>query len=236
MNLIKNRVKPNYLSLVWKNNDTRELLIIGRITREANGARLDYLINTDDFRKAQKNGFTCFPAFPDINKSYTINVLEVFSRRIPPRNRGDYDEFLQGIGLPISVKDTILDFDLLGYSEVRLPCDGFAIINSYDEIDSNCDFLTEVAGFRYQPEALNLLNNNKITKGLKVDIQIEDGNEYDINAVKVVFEGEKIGYINRAQNKAFRRWIQNKRNISAQIEKINGTQDRPSVILFVEIR
>ncbi|MFC1546441.1 HIRAN domain-containing protein [bacterium] len=243
MNFIKNILEPNHLFLVWKDNWKDEtgkisgtIRIIGNIIRNNGGARLEYLSDTDDFKLAREHGFKCYPAFPDISKTYSTNVLEVFSRRIPPRSREDYNDFLEEIRLPKSVDISDFAFALLGYSEVRLPSDGFAIINPFDNVDSDCEFLTEIAGLRYYSKAVNMLKRKDINISTIVNIEIEENNKFDPNAVKIVFNGEKIGNINRVQAQSFKRWILNNKHISAQVEKINGTDERPSVILFVKIR
>ncbi|MFC1566908.1 hypothetical protein ACFL4A_03600 [bacterium] len=233
MNLIKHTMEPTRLLLTWKDKANSRLLIIAEILRENDNAKLTYLASTEDFKKAQENGFKYFPAFPDINKIHTVNVMEIFSRRIPPKQREDYNEFLQEIRLPKDVN--ISNFALLGYSEVKLPSDGFAIINPFDNVESNIEFLTEIAGFRHYPKAVEMLNEDELRISLPVNIEIEDTNKYDKLAVKAMLNNEKIGNINRVQNKAFRRWIHKHKKISAQIEKINGTPERPSIILFIKV-
>ncbi|MFH1714789.1 MAG: HIRAN domain-containing protein [Elusimicrobiota bacterium] len=234
MNLIEHIFEPNHLFLVWKDPKGRSLRVIAKLERDNGGARLTYLVDTDDFKLAQKNGFMCYPAFPDINRTYTINVLEVFSKRIPPRQREDYNEFLAEIRLPANAG--VSDFALLGYSEVRLPSDGYAIINPFDEVDSDCEFLSEIAGLRYYDKAINLLKNQQIKKGVSVAIMPDDDNQYDNNAVKVLFKDQTIGYVNRIQAKTIRRWLSTGKKVLAEVEKINGSEDRPSVILFIKVR
>jgi hypothetical protein len=95
---------------------------------------------------AQKNGFEPYPTFPDIELVYD-NVIDAFMRRLPPRKRGDFTKYLEGLRLLPNA--SLRDFTLLGYSGAKPPSDGFSIIHPFNNIDSCCELLLKVAGFRH---------------------------------------------------------------------------------------
>ncbi|MCD6038940.1 MAG: hypothetical protein K0S27_340 [Gammaproteobacteria bacterium] len=72
--------------------------IVAELNRMENGINLTYLVNTEDFRKAQNKGFKSYTAFQDIHKIHH-NVLDAFMRRLPPRTRGDFSEYMEGLRL-----------------------------------------------------------------------------------------------------------------------------------------
>ncbi|WP_404361438.1 HIRAN domain-containing protein [Methylotuvimicrobium sp. KM1] len=89
----------------------------------------------------------------------------------------------------------------------------------------------EVEGFRYQrPIALK-----DISVGMNVDLVAEPENEHDHQAVRIEAMGNKIGYVNKVQSPAFIRWLQDDNTITAVIERINGTEERPLIYIYGRI-
>ncbi len=92
--------------------------------------------------------------------------------------------------------------------------------------------MLEVAGFRYyvdrnRPMALSV--------GQSVDIAPEPDNPKDPNAVQILSDGHKIGYVNRLQTKTFLRWLVERR-VSGVVERLNGSVEKPRAFIFVRVR
>ncbi len=90
-----------------------------------------YLKGTDDFQAAEAAGFKGFPAFRLEDTEIRHGVLESLMRRLPPRNREDFGDYLRLHGLPASFK--LSDLALLGHTGARLPSDGFALVPEFPE-------------------------------------------------------------------------------------------------------
>ncbi|KAA0891652.1 HIRAN domain-containing protein [Oryzomonas rubra] len=230
MTVISNIIEPNRLLLSWQpmsDDQNRTRCVVGEILRQDDNYILRYLVDSNDFRLALESNFTFYPAFRDTAKDHTSGVLETFMLRLPPRKREDFRNFLQSLRLPPDA--TISDFALLGYSEARLPGDGFSIINPFDNAPAPCQFLSEVAGYRYYPGP-----SMNIQIGEPVTFEADPENKYDPMAIKIMLRGELIGYVNRCQTAPFHQWMLNN-NLHAAIEKINGTPTKPRLLLFVEV-
>jgi hypothetical protein len=229
MNLIKHIIEPNRLLLIWQAPEgcDRTRRVIGELRRVDDNVVLKYLTDSDDFEAAQKCGFKGYPAFMKFSRIYDEGVLETFMKRLPPRNRPDFAEYLENLRIPSDAK--LSDFALLGYSGAKLPSDWFAIAISFDDVREPCEFLTEVAGFRYY-EGMKM----EVPVGASVDLEADPENQHDPMAIKVTFDGHKIGYIGRGQLVAFHKWLNNDQ-ITAVVEKSNGRTDRPSIMLFVTV-
>ena len=109
-----------------------------------------YLKHTLDFDEACKAGFKGFPAFhlKDKNDNEVHQgVIESLMRRLPPRKREDFADFLAQHRLPSPFNNS--DMALLGYTGARLPSDGFALVPDFSECEVPCDYLMEVAGLRH---------------------------------------------------------------------------------------
>lgn len=229
MNFIEHIIEPTKLLLAWQSFDEqhRTRHIVGELIYTDSDYNLKYNVSTQDFKVAQQNGFVAYPAFPDVIHIYS-NALDAFMRRLPPRTRGDFPQYLQS--LRIKPDAQLSDFALLGYSGAKLPSDGFSFIHPFENVDGHCELLLEVAGFRH------ISKKNKIEIDQLASFSIEANNEFTHeDAVQISVSGEKIGYVNRGLVPTFINWIQSTRIAGAWIEKLNGTPERPSAYLYVKV-
>lgn len=231
MNIITNIVEPNRLLLCWQpmNDDVlRTRRVIGELVRQDENVVFRYLVNTEDFDKAKELGFDFHPAFSDTSREYADGVLETFMLRLPPRKREDFNSFLQSLRLPTNVP--ISDFALLGYSEARLPGDGFSIVNPFDLAPAPCEFICDVAGYRYYDGP-----RMDIEIGEQVLFEPEPNNQFDPQAIKVLLRGEVVGYINRCQTAVFHTWLVHN-SVVGFVDRKNGTVAKPRLLLFVSVK
>lgn len=227
-------VEPNALLLTWQpvgdNSRSRLRRIVARIERQADGgAKFRYMPGTEDFESAVDEGFEGHPAFKLDAAESNVGVLETLLRRLPPRKREDFAEFLATHRLPVPFEYS--DFALLGYTGARLPSDGFSIVPVIEQNQVPCDLILEVAGFRHEPGA----SADKLAVGDEVSFECEDDNPYDANALAIMHRGHRIGYVNRAMNTLVRAWLQHQR-VSAKVERVNGKPERPLIYLRLEVR
>lgn len=230
MNLIHHVMDPERLLLVWQSPESKSRMrfVVGELCHDESGFVFRYLPNHPDFDKARVEGFACYPAFRKTEQEYRDGVLESFLRRIPPRKRGDFSKYLQQWRLAENIE--ISDFALLGHTGAKLPNDGFSLVNPFDNVNAPYEFYIEVAGFRHQ-DGISL---DDVEEGMRVDFVPEPNNMHDNHAVRVEAAGRKIGYVNKIQCAAFNRWLE-QHAISAWIERINGTPERPLIYVYGRI-
>ncbi len=230
MNFIKHIIEPTKLLLAWQPLDEahRTRYIVAELCHTEGGVNLTYLVGTNDFNEAQLMGFESYPAFQDINKTH-YNVLDTFMRRLPPRSRGDFTQYLAGIRL--SPDSSFSDFALLGYSGAKLLSDGFSIIHPFNNVSDEHELLLEVAGFRHMEN-----NDVKIVEGAPVTFLIVDKHEITQEpAIRIMVDDKNLGYVNRGLIPTVLEWIKDKRILGAWIEKINGTPTRPLVYIYTQV-
>jgi hypothetical protein len=187
-----------------------------------------YLRGTEDFQAAETAGFKGFPAFRLEEIDTRCGVLESLMRRLPPRNREDFADYLRLHGLPSPFP--LSDLALLGHTGARLPSDGFALVPEFPLDARPFDYVMEVAGTRHVlAGALSLLR-----EGDAVSIQPDPENTFESDALVVMHRGQRIGYVNRAMKSMFLRWMQSCR-VSATIERQNGKPHRPLVFVRVSV-
>jgi hypothetical protein len=235
MNQIEHVLDPERLLLVWRPNQTgapRTRRVVAEVVqpKERPHAVLRYLAGSEDFDQATAEGFQGYPAFRVEQVEHASNVLDSFIRRLPPRNREDFYQYLQRHRLP---EDSQLsDMALLAYTNAKLPSDEFEL---YPDLTSSAppfELIIEVAGFRHQ-DGVAL---GDIYAGDPVVLKPEPENLYDTNAIAVFHNGKKIGHIDRAQAPSFKSWLRKGYKINATVERINGKPGRPLVYVFVSVR
>jgi hypothetical protein len=232
MNFITQVLEPNRLLLVWQGPEGPSCArhSVAELIRLGEGqVHFRYLADTADFHDARAEGFVNFPAFRKVDHpDYDLGVVDTFIRRLPPRTRGDYAKYLEQFRLRPETR--ISDFALLAYTGAKLPSDGFSIVNPLDDVAEPGEFLIEVAGFRYATRvALESLH-----PGDEVGFVPEPDNSFDSNALAVEVRGQKIGYVPKQQACAVSKLLK-AGYFKAQIERINGSPERPLVFLFAEV-
>lgn len=231
MNFIEHIREPRRLLLIWQAAEgKRARHAVAELLRpEAGPVRLQYLTGTDDFEAARSEGFFSFPAFRKPAQVYDLGVVETFVRRLPPRSRGDYAQYLEKFRL--HPETPISDFALLAYTGAKLPSDGFSVLDPLDDVQARCELLLEVAGFRHAAQ----VSREEIKIGDPARFVPEPNNPHDQKAVAVYLGAAKIGYIPRQQAPAVQRLVQ-EGAIEAVVERVNGQPERPLIYLFTRLQ
>ncbi|MCT9019356.1 HIRAN domain-containing protein [Proteus mirabilis] len=228
MRTISRIIEPTRLLLTWQPTTGGTRYVVGQIDRQQEDTyTFTYHFNSPNYTEAETKGFKGHPAFSLKNEKHTNSVLDPFVRRLPPRKRGDFAEYLAQHLLPHPFEGS--DFALLGYTGAKSPGDGFCLVLDPEIFRGEGEFLFEVAGTRYQ-EDLDLSN---VMVGDLVKLVPEPDNQFDPHAIAVMHESGKLGYINKVVCKELNKKIA-KRKVSAFVAKKNGTAERPLVYLIVE--
>lgn len=232
MTSLSHIVEPVKLLLTWQPRPDREprtRRVVGEVVIGAEGEFMfRYLSGTEDFTRAREAGFVDYPAFNVRAPQVTQGVIEALLRRLPPRNREDFDRYLQLHRLPTPFKFS--DFALLGYTGAQLPGDGFSLVPMFPLDVRECEFITEVAGVRHVAGA----NASQIKVGDALTLARASLNPVDPDAIHVLRDGHPIGFINRAIRLSFNEWMKT-HDISMTVDRLNGTPDRPMVYAWVRV-
>lgn len=225
--------EPQALLLVWQGSDeanrpSRTRRVVGKITHgPGETAELRYLIDSADFAAAAQQGFTGYPGFPSKQPIHaSATVLQAMLRRLPPRKREDFADYLAQHRLPSPFPYS--DFALLGYTEARLPSDGFSLVPVFDPDATPCDYILEAAGTRYHCDQIQA-----IVVGDTVELQIEENNPVEPGAIAIFDGPHKLGYVNRALLPTVSYWLKHK-TVRAQVERKNGKPERP--LIYIRLR
>ena len=231
MRHIDHIVEPDRLLLSWQTANMRLRMFVAELIRNGDDeADLVYLKEREDFSKAQSLGFNGYPGF-DIKTTIHKNVLTSFMKRLPPRSRGDFGRFLDA--LRIKAEAEISDFALLGYSGAKLPDDDFTVIHPFENALVPFELMLPVEGYRYYQDELSL---NVLSTDMQAVFEAEPDNPTDPEAIKIIIDGIRVGYVCRGLTASFHKWMQSGLTISAYVERINGTGQDPKVYLYVSVK
>lgn len=220
--------------MLWQSADLkspgRTRRIVGEIFKSTFGQlTFRYAREQLDFQVACKEGFNGFPAFDMKNEEVNEGVIEALMRRLPPRNREDFGQFLAQHGLPSPFPYS--DLALLGYTGAHLPSDGFSVVPIFPSDVKRCDYMMEVAGVRHVYKGqISTLDSQTLIR-----FSVDEENEIDPDAVAVYAGSEKLGYVNRGLRHTFHEWVLSRR-VEGTIFRVNQSSTRPRVYIRVEVR
>src|SRR5262245_59890083 len=103
-NWIEHICEPSRLLLAWQAPEhmkDRKRFAVGELVRVGNDCTLRYFEN-DEVREAKNLGFAGYPAFR-LERTEYPNALSTFLRRLPPRGRPDFSNYIAHFRLPPSV-------------------------------------------------------------------------------------------------------------------------------------
>ena len=169
-----------YLS--WRQGQSHRRHIVGILQKDAEG-KFTFHYFKDKVEEAKKQGFYPYTEFPDIDKSYNGNVVDIFAQRLTKAERIDVQKFYDFWEVDPRYKDD--KFYLLGQTQGLVPTDNFEFLADYQPVD-NLHFLTEIAGLTDKQ-----LPPDAIAVGDKLRFELEPGNQYDPEAVKVFKKGKR---------------------------------------------
>lgn len=229
--LIEHLVEPDRLLLYWQARESklRSRYLVAELVKRDDKVVLVYDLDSLELAEAKRLGFRGYPAFPMRQAEHSHQVLEAFTRRLPPRSRRDFGRYLELRALPVNT--TISDFALLGYSGAKLPNDGFELVHPFDNPPEVFEVLIEIAGFRHESQ----LEVTDLQAGSNVQFVPEPENPVDASAIRLESGGRKLGYVPRGHLDMLHRMLQGGATLEGEVFRINGTSERPLVYVLTRI-
>lgn len=238
MKLVEHIVEPKKLLVLWQALDgtlgkaTGERFIVGEIINNGINSTLTYFDN-EDTRNAVSKGFKGLTSYPFLaSKTYNDNIETVLANRLPPDTRGDYEDFLKAYRLSPAAAKNVSPLSLLANTTGNLMGDGFTFLPVLQDVAPPFQFTFDIAGFRYC-EGMTIQPIGSL-QGAEVVFMHEKENNFDKDAVAIYYSNKKLGYVPKGLNRAILD-LQEKNHISATVERINGTVERPNILVFTEI-
>ncbi len=238
---IEHPVEPHELILAWQapdefRDEDRRRWEVGAVYREGASVRFRYFAEPEfgdrnfgrTLEKLRSYGFAGYPAFKfEPGRIYASDILETFERRLPPRSRADFKQYLDYFSIPENVEVSLLQ--LLAISEARLPGDGFSLIDPLDSSMPVGEVAFEIAGYRHEsPHILPSL-------GEPLELRPEPSNAWDSRAVAVYLGDVRIGFVNKIQAPVVGTWLST-RDVECVLLRFNGRQGAPRAYALLRVR
>jgi len=208
--------------LAWRKGKGSRRIVVGVIKNNATeGTRFNYI--SEGVTEATKYGFTPYEGFPNIDKTYTENVVSIFGQRIMRSERNDIDDFYDFWKIDKDYKDDL--YYMLAYTQGLLPTDNYEFLADFSP-KKGLSFISEISGL-----STLKLKSDAIKEGDILTYKQEPTNQYDRDAVKLYHGDLFVGYVKRVHNKVFSKILHIPQIVVHRVEK-NGKINR----VFIHIK
>lgn len=203
-----------HISLMWRSSRGERRICIGNITVLGNGAiSFKYDMQGVEEAKKIKSDFSGYPglALNTLEHKDSEYLKNLFSLRLINLERTDRKELLDFWLLDDEVAQDVIM--LLAMTQGMSLADMFEFVPHFQRDNTaKRPFVTDLAALSVTKFDISSLHN-----GLKLQFEREPDNPYDKNAVKVLYNGQLIGYIKNGHNYVFKG---RKGGISLYVHKI----------------
>lgn len=239
MDWLEKPIDPTHLLLAWQAPDgqkDRRRWTVGMLWfdrglltfRYFDRAELEALNFGRTEEELRRVGFAGYPAFQyEPGRVYDKDVLSAFLRRLPPATRADFAQYETYFS--IRPGSMLPPLTLLGITEARLPSDGFSLVDPLSPDVSEGDAIFEIAGYRYQDVG------QAPAIGDRIELSPDPTNEHDPNAIEVLWQGSRIGFVNRLQAVTIGQWLRS-REVECSVLRLNGRAGAPRAYAKITVR
>ena len=211
-----------HIYLSWRQGFGHRRFIVGIIKRSSiGGVSFEYIKH--NVANAIQSGFVPYTEFPDTEKIYTENVIEVFGTRLVKSEREDAQEFYDFWEIDPKYKDDKLA--LLAHTQGISATDNFEFLADYHPIE-DLKFLTDLAGVSHLK-----LKAEELSMGDVLRFEKETSNKFDYKAIKVFKGAKHVCYIKKVHVNVFHGKNGNKLKLSVKALDKNGIIKR----VFVKV-
>ncbi len=240
MKLIEHIKDPARVLVIWQRPDanvkggTGDRYVVGEVRRDDGRVYLQYYDNADT-AQARELGFAGFTSFPVSNgMMYNGSVETVLAKRLAPTSRSDYADYLLSHRIDPAHADKLSVLGLLAYTGGKLAGDGFSFAHTFDDAAPPFDFTCEIAGFRHHA-GMQHFAPLTLLDGKEVQFVPDPTNIKDKDAIAIMCEDVLLGHVPKGLRTVMR-GLMEAHSVTGHITRLNGTPDRPCVMVLVQVR
>jgi hypothetical protein len=189
---LRDRLLGN-IYLTWRSGKGKRRHKVGVLRRNSTeGIRFNYIVSPEE---AAQIGFIPYTDFPDLLKTYTENVLEIFGQRLTKPERDDIQKYYDFWEIKPQYKED--KYYLLAHTQGLLATDNFEFLADYSPL-KGLSFTSEICGLSHYSVSPDMLNEDD-----ELQWQYDKYNEYDKRAVKVLKNNVLLGYVKMVHSGVF---------------------------------
>ncbi len=209
--------------LIWRKGRGHRRHIIGVLKRNATeGVRFEYI--RDNIALASEDGFAPYVDFPDIEKVYKHNVIEIFGQRLFQAERTDRRRYYDFWELNMTMVDD--KYYMLAYTQGLLSTDNFEFLADFHPIKELC-FVSEITGLTERR-----ISQDSVKVGDELKWVRESENKIDKQAIQVYKGNILIGYVKIVHNRVFCKPSKERLRIVVKDVDQNGLINRIFIRVF----
>lgn len=208
--------------LIWRPGRGNNRFPVGVIKKNiSSGISFQYI--QKNVEEAKKMGFVHYEGFPDLNKVYNENVIEIFGQRIIKSERNDVKDFYDFWGVDSKFVDD--KFYMLAYTQGLLPTDNYEFLAEFNPV-KGLRFITELTGLSH-----NKIPADALQVGDELKYELDRHNKFDKDAVVVLKNKKILGYIKAIHCRVFGKA---KKTLKVTVSKIEKSDILNRVFLKIE--
>jgi hypothetical protein len=229
------------LVVVWQKpsdenaKDAGERFVVGEILYNNEFEQINYYDN-EDIKKARELGFRELYVFSGKEGMELKNneISTALARRTISKDRGDFEEYLEFYSISHEIKDQLNTITLLSSTgRGKNHGDGYSFFPDIEKATLPFQTTFEIAGHRHS-EGMKAFPDKLGLQGEKVILKTEESNQYDRNAIKIFLGGLAMGYVPKGLNHGLHKFLKESK-VDAFIARVNGTVDRPNLMVLVKV-
>lgn len=214
----------SHIYLAWREGSGHRRIIIGVIKRRASGVSFSYI--KEGLDEAKKHGFVTYTDFPDEDRVYTENVLDIFGFRLNKAEREDIQKYYNYWEIDPQYKED--KYYLLAHTQGLLPTDNFEFLADYNPV-KGVSFISELCGLTHMQ-----LPKDILSEGDTLTWKREPTNAHDKYAVQVFKGSQLVGYIKQVHSRIFYKKLRGKLNITVKSVNKNGHLNRAFITVSLD--
>ncbi len=208
--------------LTWRKGKGNSRTAIAVIKRNVtNGVRFQYI--ESGVEKATLEGFKGFTDFPDTNKVYNENVLEILGKRLTNPDRDDIQKYYDFWEIRPEFKND--KYYLLAHTQGLLATDNFEFLADYSPV-AGLSFISEICGLSHTHPTVDLFKEGEI-----LNWKLNKQNPYDNKAVEVYKGDFRLGNVKLIHCNVFHKPGAGNLKIKVKSIEQNGHLNRVFIII-----
>lgn len=212
-----------------------ERFVVGEILYNNEFEQINYYDN-EDIKKARELGFSELYVFSEKEGMELKNneISRALARRVISKDRGDFEQYLQFYVISPSIKDELNIMTLLSSTgRGKNHGDGYSFFPDVQNASLPFQTTFEIAGYRHS-DGMKEFADKLALQEQKVVLKTEETNQHDKNAIKIFLNDVAMGYVPKGLNHGLHKFV-TENKVEAFIARVNGTIDRPNLIVLAKV-
>lgn len=206
------------LFLTWQDKESRQWYPVGELRFDGTVYTFFYIAGARE-AKAEAN-FQPLVSFPDLNEVYeSTELFPMFSNRVMPRSRPDYQQIIKFLALPESSNDPLAFLAITGGAKVTDQFEIFCFPELNVEGEYQLNFFAH--GLRYLPQE-SIERIAMMHKDDEIFVALDLQNKFERNALQLhTRDNHIVGYCPSYLLDDVNEYVRGEFKVEVSVERVN---------------